>query len=240
LKGQGAADGGTARMKRSAINGLIQEAVGFLRRQNFALPPFAVWSPQRWREMGPEADEIRANMLGWDLTDFGSGDFGRRGLLLFTIRNGNIGDPGGKGYCEKIMVVRPGQVTPMHFHFRKMEDIINRGGGNLVCRLYNATADEGLDESGAVKVSMDGVRRRVAAGGTVELGPGESVTLPPRLYHSFWGKPGGEMVLVGEVSAVNDDRGDNRFLEPLGRFPAIQEDEPPAYLLCSEYPAAGD
>ena len=34
---------------------------------------------------------------------------------------------------------------------------------------------------------------------------------------------------------VNDDTRDNRFLEPLGRFPAIEEDEEPLYLLCNEY-----
>ena len=38
----------------------------------------------------------------------------------------------------------------------------------------------------------------------------------------------------------NDDNTDNRFYEPLGRFPEIEEDEPPYRLLCTEYPAAKD
>ena len=42
-------------------------------------------------------------------------------------------------------------------------------------------------------------------------------------------------MLVGEVSLVNDDDTDNRFLEPVGRFPAIEEDEPPLYLLTQDY-----
>jgi D-lyxose ketol-isomerase len=58
------------------------------------------------------------------------------------------------------------------------------------------------------------------------------------MYHSFWGQRGTGQVMVGEVSAVNDDQSDNRFLEELGRFPEIEEDEAPAYLLCSEYPPA--
>lgn len=225
-------------MKRSQINALIGEAIAFFERQNFKLPPFAFWSARKWERAGREADEIRRNMLGWDLTDFGSGDFARAGLLLFTIRNGNCEDAGGKSYCEKIMVVQPEQVTPMHFHFAKTEDIINRGGGNLICQLYNATPDDRLDESAPVVVSTDGVQRELAAGAKVTLEPGESITLPSRLYHSFWGEGGRGTVLVGEVSAVNDDNTDNRFLEAVGRFPAIEEDQPPTHLLCNEYPLA--
>jgi D-lyxose ketol-isomerase len=54
-------------------------------------------------------------------------------------------------------------------------------------------------------------------------------------YHSFWGEPGNGRVLVGEVSKVNDDRTDNHFLDPVGRFPEIEEDEEPLYLLAMDY-----
>lgn len=37
-----------------------------------------------------EYDEIRDNMLGWDITDFGLGDFEHTGFSLITLRNGNI------------------------------------------------------------------------------------------------------------------------------------------------------
>lgn len=131
------------------------------------------------------------------------------------------------------MVVGVGQVTPMHFHWAKSEDIINRGGGNLLVRLYNATDDERLAETD-VTVSIDGTLRTVPAGGIVTLTPGESITIPQRLYHTFWGE--GSRVLVGEVSLVNDDTRDNRFYEPVGRFPEIEEDEPPLYLLAMDYP----
>ena len=79
------------------------------------------------------------------------------------------------------------------------------------------------------------MRVTVPAGGTLTLHPGESVCLPQRNYHSFWGEPGRGTVLVGEVSRVNDDRSDNRFYDPVGRFPTIDEDEAPLHLLCSDY-----
>lgn len=225
-------------MKRSEINRILREAMAFIEKHRFALPPFAYWTPEDWRKAGPEADEIRDNLLGWDITDFGSGDFLRTGLVLFTIRNGSYHDPRyPKPYAEKIMVARERQVTPMHFHHLKMEDIICRAGGNLLLELYNATPEDGLADT-PVEVSVDGVRRTVAPGEIVRLTPGESITLPPRLYHRFYGEEGKGWVLIGEVSRVNDDRTDNRFYEPVGRFPAIEEDEPPAYYLCTEYPRA--
>jgi D-lyxose ketol-isomerase len=114
-----------------------------------------------------------------------------------------------------------------------MEDIIIRGGGRLLIQLFNSTPEEGLDTEREITVSLDGIVRTVPAGETVELGPGESITLPPYLYHRFWGA--GSRVLVGEVSMVNDDARDNRFYEPIGRFPTIEEDEPPWHLLVGDY-----
>ena len=224
-------------MKRSEINAIIRQSLEFLNCRQFSLPPFAVWTPGEWRRKGPECRDIVDQQLGWDITDFGSGDFAKVGLFLFTLRNGVMADPAnapGKTYAEKIMIVQENQVTPTHFHHYKMEDIINRGGGNLVMRLWNATADDELDDT-PVTVSADGVRVTVTAGGILTLRPGESVCLPPRNYHRFWGEPGKGTVLVGEVSRVNDDRTDNRFLEPIGRFPTIDEDEAPLHLLCGDY-----
>ena len=83
----------------------------------------------------------------------------------------------GKLYAEKILVVQENQITPMHFHWSKAEDIINRGGGTLVVQVYNSTRADGLDTT-PVRVSTDGVVRTIAAGGLVRLTPGESITLP--------------------------------------------------------------
>jgi len=225
-------------MKRSEINRFILDAAGFFESLNFKLPPFARWSPEQWNRTGSEAEEIRENQLGWDVTDYGLGRFLEVGLLLFTIRNGNHArrDKYPKGYAEKIMMVRERQITPFHFHWNKREDIINRGGGNLVIQLYRAGSDEGFSER-AFSVSIDGVRRTVSAGDTVILGTGESICLEPFVYHTFYGEAGGGSVMVGEVSDVNDDKNDNRFHEQLGRFPAVVEDDKPVYYLCNEYPS---
>ena len=223
-------------MKRSQINQIMRSADAFIRQQGFHLPPFAYWSPDDWRNKGPEVREIVDNRLGWDVTDFGWGDFKKVGLFLFTVRNGspeNWKSLQGKLYGEKILVVEEGQVTPMHFHWDKMEDIINRGGGDLKIQLYNATPKEELDQENDVRLSVDGVQRIFRPGEILTLTPGESVSLPQYCYHKFWAEGGRTM--VGEVSMVNDDDKDNRFLEPKARFTTIEEDEPPLYLLCNEY-----
>jgi D-lyxose ketol-isomerase len=223
-------------MKRSEINQIMRSANAFIRAQGFYLPPFAYWSPADWQHKGPEVSEIVKNRLGWDITDFGVGDFSKYGLFLFTLRNGNPENwesKSGKLYAEKIMIVEEGQITPMHFHWNKMEDIINRGGGDLKIQLYNSTPDEKLDKESQVILSVDGVLREFRPGEVLTLLPGESVCLPQYCYHKFWAENG--RVLVGEVSMVNDDDADNRFLEPIGRFSTIEEDEAPLYLLCNEY-----
>jgi len=226
-------------MRRSEINSLLSRAKDFIARCGFHLPPFAFWTPEQWAGKGRECDEIRTNMLGWDVTDFGLGDFERTGLLLFTLRNGNLKEAANpKPYAEKLLISEESQVTPMHFHWSKVEDIINRAGGKLVIQLYGSTAEEAHDERSPVKVSVDAVVRTVDAGGEVVLGPGESITLVRGLYHKFWAQEGSGPVLIGEVSAVNDDRTDNRFRDEVGRFPSIEEDEPPLHLLCNEYPPA--
>lgn len=224
-------------MKRSEINAIIAHAKEFCKEMNFALPPFVYWTPDDWAKKGSECAEIADNQLGWDITDFGSGDFYKVGLMLITLRNGNLADEKyKKTYAEKIMIVREGQVTPMHYHYQKYEDIINRGGGNLVIKLYNRTDDDELADT-PVTVSVDGVKRTLPAGGILVLEPGESICMHARLYHSFWGEEGKGTVLVGEVSRVNDDHNDNRFYKPVGRFPEIEEDEAPLHLLGVEYPA---
>jgi D-lyxose ketol-isomerase len=225
-------------MKRSQINTILREADAFIRERGFYLPPFAYWTPEEWAARGEEAAEIVHNNLGWDITDFGLGDYEHYGLFLFTLRNGhprNWETMQGKLYAEKVMIVGVDQMTPMHFHWQKSEDIINRGGGKLVIQVYNTTEDDDLADTDVI-VSMDGLRRTVKAGTQIILSPGESITIPTRLYHRFWGIE--SRVLIGEVSLVNDDHQDNRFHEPVGRFPEIEEDEPPLYLLVNDYEGA--
>lgn len=223
-------------MKRSEINALIKDTMLWLEQLNVKLPPFAYWTAKEWAEKGHEYDEIRENMLGWDVTDYNKGDFENHGLLLFTIRNGNLKNKDfHKPYAEKMLISDVNQLSPNHFHWNKMEDIINRGGGVLAIQLWNSTENDELDDTD-VSVRIDGRVVTVASGSIVRLHPGESITLTPRLYHKFWAEE--SKVLAWEVSMVNDDNTDNRFYEKQDRFSTIDEDEPAEYLLCNEYPKA--
>jgi hypothetical protein len=130
------------------------------------------------------------------------------------------------------MISGEDQETPLHFHWNKTEDIINRGGGNLALELFMATTDDKLSFE-PVSVSIDGVATKVKAGELLILTPGKSICLKPRVYHRFYGQKG--KVLIGEVSVVNDDANDNRFYETIGRFPEIIEDEKPVHLLVNDY-----
>ena len=227
-------------MKRSQINAALKEMEAMIRSYRISLPDFCGFTPEDWRDKGHEYDEIRDNMLGWDITDYGLGKFDEVGFSLITLRNGN---PNRKGrypklYAEKLLYLKEGQYAPMHFHWSKMEDIINRAGGGVFVRVYNSNGDESIDRESPVTVHVDGKESVVPAGTQVLLRPGQSITIMPRMYHDFTVESGGGPVLLGEVSQCNDDNIDNRFEPPVGRFPTIEEDEPPYRLLCNEYPAA--
>jgi D-lyxose ketol-isomerase len=227
-------------MKRSELNDLIRDGEAFVRSFGFALPPFAAWTPEDWRERAGALDGIVGPKLGWDVTDFGRGDFAKVGLLLFTVRNGrpeNLAKGRGMVYAEKIMISRRDQLTPLHHHKAKTEDIICRGGAPLAIRLFGLTASGELDRVAPVDVATDGTVRRVAPGDVILLEPGESVTLEPGHVHAFWGAGGDS--LVGEVSTVNDDDTDNYFIEPVSRFPSVEEDAPIHRPIVADYAALG-
>lgn len=226
-------------MKRSKINQALIELENMAREHRFCLPPFCDYTPASWQDRGHDYDEIRDNQLGWDITDYGLGDFDRVGFSLITIRNGNRqkADQYQKTYAEKLLYLKEGQYAPNHFHWIKMEDIINRGGGNLLICVHNSLPDETVDRKSDVTLHLDGVTRVVPAGTKIVLKPGESISIQPFLYHDFSIEPGTGAVLIGEVSECNDDNTDNRFEQPIGRFPEIEEDEAPYRLLCNEYPA---
>lgn len=223
-------------MKRSEINRAIKEMEQMTYSHHFQLPPFCHFTTEEWESKGHEYDEIRENKLGWDITDFGLGQFEEIGFSLITIRNGNVKIPRcTKPYAEKLLYLREGQMAPMHFHWYKMEDIINRGGGNVLIEVYQASSEEELSHED-VTLSCDGKRITIPAGTQIKLKPGDSVTIEPYVYHNFRIEKGTGPVLLGEISMCNDDENDNRFYEKIGRFPEIEEDEPPYRLLCNEYP----
>lgn len=224
-------------MKRSVVNEILAESDAFIRSFGYVMPPFAYHGPEALKAaVAVDSPSILANRLGWDITDYGQGNFEELGLFLFTVRNGSAADLSkGRGmlYAEKIMISRKDQISPMHTHVIKAEDIINRGGGTLVIELFGSDAAGNFDASKGVEVATDGRMRAFAPGARLALAPGESVTLMPGDWHAFWGE--GEDVLIGEVSTVNDDLTDNIFREPIGRFAQIDEDEAPKHLLVSDY-----
>lgn len=224
-------------MKRSKINQIIEELDDFIQSFGFTLPPFAYWSPEEMKSRRSQIEAIVKARLGWDITDYGAGTFDTKGLFLFTTRNGSLDDLKrgiGMCYAEKIMISRHDQVSPMHRHIVKTEDIINRGGATLAIQMFESDMDGAIDHSADVPIMCDGVRKVLRPGETLKLAPGESVTLHPGNWHKFWGENGD--VLIGEVSTVNDDLADNIFEEQIGRFSEIEEDVEPLHLLVSDYP----
>ncbi|HZZ20949.1 MAG TPA: D-lyxose/D-mannose family sugar isomerase [Opitutaceae bacterium] len=160
----------------------------------------------------------------WDITDFGLGDFDRHGLTLVNL----AAEP---EYCEKLMYARRGQETPCHTHARKKEDIICRAG-ELSLTLWPGRPDA-PQTAGILRVNLDGEPRELDAGKAFVLRAGSRITILPGVWHSF--APSSEECIIGEVSSANDDLTDNFFADPsVGRFPAIDEDEPRTVTLVGE------
>lgn len=160
----------------------------------------------------------------WDVCDFGLGEFERYGLTLVNLAEE-------KEYCEKIMYAKPGQKTLCHAHRQKKEDIIVRSG-LLAIQLW-ADASAKTDPSKTFFVNRNGEPVQVHSGQVLEIPAGERITMTSGLYHAFWALNGD--CVIGEVSTANDDAHDNYFADPnVGRFPAIEEDEPRRYKLVSE------
>ena len=223
-------------MKRSQINAIMAEADEMIRAYGFVLPPWAYWTPESFKARADIASAVIAARCGWDITDYGAGDFDQMGLFLFTLRNGRLADlqrGGGMCYAEKLLISKQDQLSPMHTHVIKAEDIINRDGATLVIELYGSDPQGQFDDTAGGAVMCDGIQRMFAPGDRLRLAPGESVTLMPGDWHAFWAE-GGD-VLIGEVSTVNDDETDNIFRDPIGRFADIEEDANPMHLLVSDY-----
>lgn len=223
-------------MKRSMINREIALAQKLLEANNIRLPDFGYYSPQNWADLDEDVQAVKATMMGWDVTDFSCDDFYKTGAVLFTLRNGSVGNPLlGTPYAEKYIMLHPGQTLPMHMHRTKSEDIINRSGGTFIIKLFGAGEDQKIDYKKDVTVYCDGHKKTLQAGTELAVTKGNSITLKPFVYHSFWAAyPGGDIV-VGEVSSINDDKTDNVFVETIGRFSNIEEDEDRRFLLCNEY-----
>jgi len=158
----------------------------------------------------------------WDVTDFGLGAYLRYGLVLINLAE----EP---EYCEKLMYALKGMTTPAHTHAKKKEDIICRRGELLVVLWKDAE----LRKDEVLSLKINGRVTEVRTGRAVPLHSGERVTLVPGVYHEFY--PATAECIIGEVSTANDDLHDNFFVNTdVGRFPGVEEDEPPLLKLISD------
>lgn len=225
-------------INRSQINQSIAQAIAFFKLHHINLPPFAYWQPTDFRRHHKSISHLISAKLGWDVTDFGQSDFAKFGRTIFTVRNGitnDISTP--HPYAQKIMYLRQAQQSPIHFHFQKIEDIINLAGGIIVVKLWQKTNSNQLSTK-SFQVLKDGQTFTAKPGQSFFLNPGESLHIPNTTYHQFWAKAGSGPVVSMELSSVNDDTSDNYWLNSGARYPEITEDEPAQYILCTEYQQA--
>lgn len=189
-------------MKRSQVNEAVRRAAAFFQSNGWALPPDPAW----------------------DVTDFGLGNFKRKGLVLVNLAN----EP---EYCEKLMFAIKDQHIPAHCHQNKKEDIICRKGV-LMVQVWPEHPNE-ADFPLTFHVQVNNTKRAVRSGEILRLTSGERITLEPGIYHAYY--PESEGCIIGEVSTVNDDLNDNFFLDPgVGRYSQMEEDEPPLVKLVNE------
>ena len=220
-------------MKRSEINKAIAQAKSMMKDYLWDLPSWGYWSVDDYQNKTEIKKYLKDHQMGWDVTDFGKGRFQEQGITLFCIRNGIQGDNNDKPYAEKLLFMQEGQEIPFHSHQIKLEDIINRGGGDLAIEFLEI--DENKTElKREITVLVDGEKRVLKPHQPLVLQKGQSVTVDRNIFHRFYAVKGSGMVMAGEVSQVNDDNNDNYFLEPIGRFAEIQEDEPPLHPLWNE------
>ncbi len=158
----------------------------------------------------------------WDVTDLGLEDFRRWGAVLINLALE-------EEYSEKLIYLFHRQIIPAHCHKKKKEDIIARFGVFSVQIWFGQPGC--WKPSGQVQINN--IMRQVRSGQIVHLQAGERITLEPRVYHEFWAL--NDEAIIGEVSTKNDDLHDNFFVNPnVGRFPRIEEDEPPLIKLIGE------
>ena len=220
-------------MKRSEINAAIVEAKDMIDKYSWVLPKWGYWSKKEYDKNPTLKKYLKNHQMGWDVTDFGKGEFDKKGITLFCIRNGIQGNNDDKPYAEKLLFMRECQEIPFHSHKVKLEDIINRGGGDLVIEFLEVDSNQ-IELNSKIDVLIDGEIVSIAPREPLILKRGQSVTVERNIYHKFYSAKGSGMVMAGEVSQVNDDNKDNYFLESLGRFSEIEEDEEAIHPLWNE------
>ena len=171
-------------MKRSEINQAIMEAKKMMEEYLWILPQWGYWSKDDYSKQPTTSHYLKEHQMGWDVTDFGKGLFNQQGITLFCIRNGIQGNTEDKPYAEKLLFMQEGQEIPYHSHKVKLEDIINRGGGDLAIEFVEV--DEHLKEKNSkINILVDGVEVEVLPHEPLILKRGQSVTVERNIYHKF-------------------------------------------------------
>ena len=220
-------------MKRSEINLAISRAKQMMEEYSWTLPIWGYWTKKKYEQNPKMKKYCKDHQMGWDVTDFGKGLFAQQGITLFCIRNGIQGNNEDKPYAEKLLFMEDNQEIPYHSHKVKLEDIINRGGGDMALEFVEID-DEAQELSNDISVLVDGQVSIIRPHQPLILKRGQSVTVERNIYHKFYAVKGTGMVMAGEVSQVNDDNNDNYFLETVGRFSQIEEDEEAIHPLWNE------
>lgn len=223
-------------LKRSEANAIISKAADIFNSYGNFLPPQWKWSVEEWLANKDAMEPSIKGGVGWDIFK-PNPDFGAHGLTLYTVTNGYPGSY--QVYAEKLLLSTPGQVCPMHYHALKQEDIICGGGADMHMELYWAADEKHLSDE-PIMATINGKRTTVKAGELLVFKPGERITLEPRMFHKFWADPDSkDPGFIREVSMVNDDATDNYFLDEIGRFAEVTEDEPVLWPLGSDYKRLG-
>ena len=68
-------------MKRLQINDIIVQADEMIRSFGFTQPAIAYWSPDKFKHNATAARSIIGAQCGWDITDYGAGNFEILGLF---------------------------------------------------------------------------------------------------------------------------------------------------------------
>ena len=100
-------------------------------------------------------------------------------------------------------------------------------------QLYNSTPEEGL--AGTDVIVKTWTASAVWSRPATRCGYAQAKASPFPTASITSSGAAANAWFVGEVSLANDYNVDNRFYEPVGRLPEIEEDEPPLYLLCKDY-----
>jgi D-lyxose ketol-isomerase len=129
------------------------------------------------------------------------------------------------------LILKDNQLSPMHRHIIKAEDIINRGGGDLVLEIHAPDPNGGVDRDNPMTVPSDACPVTLQPQEYVRLKPRQSVTLMPGIWHAFRAERGD--CLIGEVSTVNNDRTDIGFEKPIPRFSKVEKDSRAGFPSCT-------